>query len=216
MIPVGTGRAFRQLEGVDAVRSRRHGVHRIAILVGRHRHAVPVDGACLTGNAIGEGDLDVVALESLDQRAGARPVIGEDRSVLILGEARDGGFRRQPRLELTGRAGLIGKQRQFAQRLAFRQGESALRHGAHVVPAAHIHARHGVHVGHVIHFHLRQRPGTRQSRQPCHQKFASMHVLAPRSKIRVGRGLFQKAWRCRAPSPMPSCRRFDGLAGPAS
>ena len=174
MVPVGAGAAFRQIEGVDAVRARRHRVHRVAVLVGGHRHAVPVDGAWLALDPVGESDLDAVALMRLDQRPRARSVIGEDRRVLVRNKAGRGGPGRKPRLEQAWLAGLVGKQRQFAQRLALGQSGDALRHGTHVMARVAAHARHGIHVRHAV--HLRQRARARQGRcQARHQKAASMH-----------------------------------------
>ena len=78
MIPIGAGASLRQREFVDALGPRRHGVHRIAVLIRRYGQTVPMHGGFLALELIGEMNADAVALKNLDQRAGAQAVIGED------------------------------------------------------------------------------------------------------------------------------------------
>ena len=191
VIPIGAGAVGRQVECIDALGARCDRVHRIAVLVGRHRHAMPVDGAFLARNGVVEVDLDAVALESLDQRTGARTVVGEDGRVQTFNEVGFRQSRRQAGAKTASFRRLVGEPRQVAQRLAFLQRQLRRRRGGfgrHVVPLMTAHARHGVHV---MPLHLRERVATGgQHGKAGGQESAPMHdFLLVGSCRQSGRGI---------------------------
>lgn len=170
MVPVGAGAPFGQGELVTAALAGGDGVLRVAILVGRHRQAVPVDGGGLV-ELIDELDVDFIPFRQLDQGTGQLAVVQPDLGLFAVRQDDVMAGGRQTRLETTGSRGGIGQRRQRAQRLP--AGHAIRRHQGWVT-RPHVHG-HGSVVSHALGKGAPGQALQQAGAQRQFEKFASFH-----------------------------------------
>jgi hypothetical protein len=120
VIPVRAGGSLGQMVFVDPARSGWHRIHRIAVLVRRHRQSMPMDRRLLREMVV-EPDRDALVFGEFDQRSRRRVVVQPHRRRRArqqLRRRRRGGKRRR---ELCRARALVLETRERAKRLSFGQ-----------------------------------------------------------------------------------------------